>query len=289
MGKVLAAYLAPSVLVTITGLTTNLLSLSYFVTQRKNNDRLVKTASLNRKLFILLNVFDIIVCTSVSAMFFSIVLDGEMGRVAQSVFNVAVQCTGFITCLLCMVRTTSIIWPHYPVDTKVLFVAFTCFCLLMIALETHNPRGEKIRYAKFITILLMFAIVILSNILCILKLASSQLASWKREATITIAILSFIYCALNTGFLVVFGIHIFKCKSKNKLTFCVNPTFEVISPLVLLPLNSACNPIVYFIRNVEMRKYMTKIVRKVSGMCTCTRTKSGENVNTSTKESVLQS
>ena len=58
-------YIVPSVLITVYGIVTNLLSLSFFITQR--NNRQSRTEVINNNLFIALNVFDILVCVIVSA------------------------------------------------------------------------------------------------------------------------------------------------------------------------------------------------------------------------------
>ena len=88
----------------------------------------------------------------------------------------------------------------------------------------------------------------------------------EKDATITMGILSVFYFTLNIGFLVDKGLEIFKC-NLDIAQFCSNPAFENTSMYVLLPLNSACNPIVYFVRNREMRKYLTKMWRRMTGLC----------------------
>ena len=251
--------LIPSFLVTVIGIMTNLLSLSYFVTQRKSNGRLTATEALNKKLFITLNIFDILVCIFLTASLLSFALTGStdgLGRVFMSIFTVVVQFTGYITCLLAVIRAISIIRPRHNFNRKLILAISSCFGSVRIILEVLNWQDLNMdsERSKFAILTVLFIVVIFSNIVCIAKLMSSQLAPWKRNATITMGILSLLYCTLNTGFLVVFGFHIFKCPSL-KGQPCINRGIELICVYILLPLNSACDPIVYFVRNAEMRKY----------------------------------
>ena len=276
--KIIGPYLAPSVLVTLVGIVTNLLSLSYFVTQRKNSNRLSATEDINKKLFILLNTFDILVCISLTGLLLSVFVYGTLshqdgiGEMFLGIFILANQCTGYITCQLSVIRTISIIWPQYNLNTKLMIAASVCFGSVMVTLcvmfSIYDDDNMKVSIiAQFLIVILMFIVVILANVVCIIKLTSLQLASWKREATITMGILSVLYCTLNVGFLVVFGFHTFMCPTEEDL-FCTHPVFETICLYVLLPLNSACNPIVYFVRNPEMRRYLTNRGRRIRGPST---------------------
>ena len=271
----LSPYVASSISVTVVGIMTNLLSLSYFVTQRKSNDRLSATEALNKKLFITLNILDILVCISLSTLLLNLFVNGfdamnRHGKIFLSIFLITNQCTGFITCLLSMIRAISIIWPQRYLNFKIINTASLCFGVVMIILHKKSAidDGDEVsRIGIFFAVILMFIIVIFSNILCITKLMSSQLAPWKRNATITMGILSLLYCTLNIGYLVIHGFYVFEYCPSDKGKFCKDRAFEIMSVYVLLPLNSAGNPIIYFIRNAKMRKYLTKLRRRIAGMC----------------------
>ena len=288
-----------SALLTLMGISVNLLSLSYFLTQGKSNIRLSATQALNKKLFIFLNSLDILVCISLIGMLLSLSLNGRFSelsfQIPKTIFIVTVLCTGFITSLLALIRAISIIWPHHHFKIKLINAASLCFGLVMIIVEAlphvlsahDNDKLVVEMVATSVTLVAMFFIVICSNIVCMKRLASSQITPWKREATITIGILSVLYCTLNVGFLVVFGFHTFMCPTEEDL-FCTHPVFETICLYVLLPLNSACNPIVYFVRNPEMRRYLTNRGRRITGPSTIRNTemevdmesKEGQHVTT---------
>jgi hypothetical protein len=115
----------------------------------------------------------------------------------------------------------------------------------------------------------------------------SKISSWKREATITVGILSILYCTLNIGFLVEFGTSIFKCKMYEYCPKKREPHIEMINMFVLLPLNSACNPIVYFARNAEMRKFLIKVCGKIRKPCTNTVASDNQTRSHKVQETVL--
>ena len=196
-----------------------------------------------------------IVCISLTGLLLSLIITGSqqvlVTKLFMIIFTITAQCTGFITCQLAIIRIISILWPKYNLYSQLILAASLCFGSAMIILMAIE---EKARYIpQFVTLIAMFVIVISSNILCITKLASLQLASWKRsDATLTIGIRSILFCSLYVGFLVIYGFYVFKCISGD-ITICTYPAFEIICLNILLPLNSACNPIVYFVRNVEMR------------------------------------
>ena len=277
-------FVVPSALVTVFGIVTNLLSLSYYVTRRNSNDRVNTTETLNKRLFIFLNSFDILVCISLMGW---LLLDnlGEEKKVIMSVFMFMVGCTGFITCLLSMIRSISVIWPHYQLNNNLIIVASVCFCSGEVILQTlvcFGTMTDITKTANFIILIVMFVVVIFSNGLCIAKLASSQMVSWKRDATITMGILSMLFCFFNVGFLAMLGIRVFKCGDNIQNSVkCLPGALGNTCLYILLPLNSACNPIVYFIRNAEMRRYLIQIYRRILGSCRNMEDRQEQNVTIS--------
>ena len=251
---------------TVFGTVTNLLSLSYFITQRNFNTRNSNTEVINNRLFIVLNVFDILVCVFLSA--YVLVGINEYGSTVHSVclgiFVVANQTTGFITCLLSVIRAISIIRPRHQLNVKVLIGAMITYSIMMLYLNMkffeENTSTTTVHFSIYTG---LFIVVILSNILCIAKLTHSKVASWKREATITMGILSAVYCIFNIGFQVYYGLFLFKCGLDRDIV-CTLPIFEGISIFILLPMNSASNPVVYFLRNREMRRYLKNVWRKMT-------------------------
>ena len=129
--------LGPSILITLFGTVTNLLSLSYFIKQRNFNNRQSSTEIINNHLFIALNVFDILVCVFLSA--YVLVGINDYGSTVHSVclgaFIVANQTTGFITCLLSVIRAISIIRPRHQLNVKVLVGTIIIYSIMMLYLN----------------------------------------------------------------------------------------------------------------------------------------------------------
>ena len=117
---ILKHVIGPSVLITVFGTITNLLSLSYFITQRNFNNRKSRTEVINNHLFIVLNVFDILVCIFLSAKLLVMILHGTKNEWIAIPFIGAVETTGFITCLLSFIRAISIIRPRHHLNAKMM-------------------------------------------------------------------------------------------------------------------------------------------------------------------------
>ena len=257
-------YIGPSVLITIFGILTNLLSMSYFITHR-NPKRKSHTETLNKRLFIVLNFFDIFVCIFLLAMLFTTTYDTKNSMWSIVAFFVAAQNTGFITCLLSAIRAISIFCPQHRLNAKVMIVSLILYSVLMIYSNVqHFNLNEKLITTHFSILSGLFAVIILCNGLCIANLLLSEVSPWKREVTITVGILSCLYCVFNVGFLVNYGFFIFKCGIRRDIV-CLSPTFERTSMYILLPLDSACNPVVFFLRNAEMRRFLKVMWGKVWG------------------------
>ena len=262
--ETITTYIGPSVLITIFGILTNLLSMSYFITHR-NPKRKSHTETLNKRLFIVLNFFDIFVCIFLLAMLFTTTYDTENSMWSIVAFFVAAQNTGFITCLLSAIRALSIFCPQHRLNAKLMIASLIFYSVLMIYLNVQQSnRNQTLMTSHFSILSGLFVVIILCNGLCIANLLSSEVSPWKREVTITVGILSCLYCIFNVGFLVNYGVFIFKCGVRRDKV-CLSPTFERTCMYILLPLDSACNPVVFFLRNAEMRRYLKVMWDKMWG------------------------
>jgi hypothetical protein len=272
MEPFLTPYVVMSALITILGTVTNLLSLSYFVTRKKSGVKVIEvTEAINKKLFILLNSFDILVCVSLFGYlvvkFLAIKPDETLFIVIEQTFLVSVSSTGFITSLLSVLRAISIKFPLHNVNAKIVVGVSICFGVIELASRILSPPGVKgMSIVDFGILIGIFITVIVSNTVCIATLLKSKnVISSKRNATITIGILSLFYCFLNIGFLATTGVSGFRCSIESwKAQFYV---LDRICFYIFLPLNSACNPVVYFVRNAKMRKYLTRMCKRAVQPC----------------------
>ena len=140
----------------------------------------------------------------------------------------------------------------------------------------------------------LFLVVIMANTLTMGKLFFSKsqtkkCSSGKRKATITVGIISGIYCVCNIGFIVIAGIPLFSKSIYRSIPI------QVIDALIyiLLPLNSACNPLVYMFRRADMIPYFKALWKKLIRFCLCkekktTYVKSERVVTTRTELSTEQ-
>ena len=269
-------------LITIFGILGNSLSLFYFISKSSTNSRSGESDTSTTHLFVSLNIFDIIVCV---ASFIILTIDYNIDpeseiylSVGDAVFFLAQEMTYFVTCLLSFRRVLNLLLPLYLVKRKTLNIAMVIFLLLMTTIEIcfwalqqkfdedDNPM-EKSRSLIRIALIL---VIILSNILSFMKLRQSfALDNHKRTryATVTVAILSGIFCACNIGPMIGSGIFAFDAELYSSIDDSIS--LHDIFYSVLIPLNSACNPVVYITRRSDMRNFFTAKWRRVKEKCGC--------------------
>ena len=118
----------------------------------------------------------------------------------------------------------------------------------------------------------VFLIVVLVNVISLVQLYFSQSSytesrGIKRKATVTVMIISVIFYVCNIGSVIMYG-------ATAMWNYFLMPLKLIeVSYYILLPLNSACNPVVYFIRKKDMRTYVQTLWSRFAG-CVC-RTEEG--------------
>ena len=147
----------------------------------------------------------------------------------------ASQTTGFITCILSVTRAINLWKPFYVIHRTIVYVVILLFVLIMFVLVTLSYLLDEagkisIKMVFLITLAIIYVLVISINSLSITKLLEI------RKATVTVAILSVVYCFFNTGFLVYLARISFLRQETSKSS----PWFHQVNVFVLLPLNSAC-------------------------------------------------
>ena len=101
------------------GTISNALSLSYYLAKDRD--------TLASKLMILLNSVDLLVCFSALACFlaFMITYSAELGASSVAIyleawFTLLVQSTAFLTSILSVTRTISVVFPFYDIRKRAL-------------------------------------------------------------------------------------------------------------------------------------------------------------------------
>ena len=260
-------------MIPVLGTVANSLSLTYFIKTRRNRQITIS------RLFILLNTFDLMVCISGTAELLSNLWKSESSsfasRVLLGILLTSVQLTWFCTCLLAITRAINITLPlHFHINWKIVNVATAIYGLIALSsgvlqVLDHFPEHfsnaveDKVEVVEFILLAVMYFLILVSNIVCVVMIYAhahrAENSPWepKREATVTVLILSVCFLLLNTGFMVRYGMDALQTKS-NFLHF---PFSFLIFDRVLLLLNSAVNPVVYFFRNTELRLWLTTLGR----------------------------
>ena len=267
---------ATSGLIGVVGTLTNLVSLTYFL---RHDSR-----SMGSKLLILLNTFDLFVCISATGVnVFHNVANASSGTpqlafdkttdIFRLLFRISTQCTGFTTCLLSITRTISFIKPFYRVDQVGIAAASAVHAALIALMETiviflfWTESGKcdiamnAMNIVELIVLTLIFVLVVCSNTFSVARLkivvrSQENMAGINKRATITVFILSVLFCTFNVTFIATYFCYVFMIR--------IPGTVFWIAMWLALPLNSACNPLVYIWRKEHMRQYLRREWHRVT-------------------------
>ena len=289
-----------SVLIVVVGIFTNILSLSYFVSKIRSV-HLTRNTEGHTLLFLVLNIFDLLVSVSLSVLMW-LKLMGADYCVQESFAlfcKISVLMTGFLTCLLAVLRAIHLIFPGHVINLRAIKLSIAVFGVIILILQSFylnqllssgesffqeyieilsaRPHSASVKlftiifHIEFCILLSLFIIVVLANMINIGRLNlshSPRTTNWKRKATVTVAIISVIYCVCNVGFVALVGTVTYSAYS---LASYQSIPYELINIInhILLPLNSACNPVVYFIRNADMRSYVRTLWEKFIASFLC--------------------
>ena len=259
------------------GTFTNTLSLSYFFGRSEKG--------LSRQLFILLNVFDLLVCGSdVLSIAFYYCKGASCGwtkfpfRAVFAVLDVSIETTGFVTCLLGITRAISVCYPFYQMMGKILnaitgaYLGQVIFRALLRFYFFYVDTSKLNFYIEFDNAVM----IVLLTVFILVNTTSSALLSWKllakkdpnsptnqesmmrskRRATITVLILSACFLIFNAIFGVCLYVMHFVDEEKGSPSLRFLGEFSV---WLAIPLNSALNPLIFFCRRREMREYLQQL------------------------------
>ena len=203
-------------------------------------------------------------------------------------YRVVVETTALTSTALSVSRTISLCFPFFRVKGKLIGCALSAFTVYLFVRETlkgyvlyHKRLGIDDYYLmeslaaledgkiglngilKLSALTIMIAVVTLSNVISVIKLikrksddlGAEKITSSNKKATVTVIILSILFCFFNT----VHCVTIF-CEYTD---YCVN-IFGDFGFWCAVPSNSAINPLVYFCRIAQMRDYLRGAWRRVT-------------------------
>ena len=247
----------------VIGTVSNLLSLTFFFLNWSNK--------LGEKLLVLLNLLDLMVCLT-GTILFALNTAESPYPVVFKMFSAAyftfLESTAFVTTLLTVVRALATYLPFYDPSIRLirkLILSFLIYasgkaiaCVLYPCVIV-NWYNILLLFSLWMSNFVVFAV----NFLTIRKLLTSgkelpadiQISTQQsKHASITILILSTLFCFLNLLYSVVLFNFIL-----GKETISVMFRNTVIASAV--PMNSAFNPFVYFCRKRELREFLLRIMR----------------------------
>lgn len=272
------------------GTLTNVTSFVYFCTKQEK--------SLGDKMLMLLNCVDLLLCIMASMITILIsrliqLPEDTLGLLVALVlliiiYLILVDGTAFATCLLSVTRAISIISPFYKIRTKCLCcVGITTFILMELAGVIVTIVGVisgmeviSVFYSYMITIIittsLMIVVVISVTVVAVYKLtrrgvkAAGDTASKNSvKASWTVVILAILFIIFNSVYLGirVFGLY-FLTRSAVNGNISEDTGVRMIlaiffSIFCVIPINSALNPIVYFLRRSDMSEFLKTGFQKI--------------------------
>jgi hypothetical protein len=184
------------------------------------------------------------------------------------------ECTGFVTALLTIVRSVVSYFPFYLPNNKLITISFTaffiytvikggvlCYYILNVVGDAQQSFVKVYNYCLAISLILTLAVVLTANLLTVWKLlrpsqsghvnctTESGSTELSRHATVTIFILSALFTFFNLLYTIVLCNFLLGKETISML-------FRNLVVTASVPLNSALNPFVYFIRKEEMRQFL---------------------------------
>ena len=262
----------------VTGTAANTLSFSYF--SRKNRSNLCRNVTM------FLNSVDFMVCTwSLLGVFVFIfetpdktsqgnTTSFDKAMMGMRNTDIFVTATGYATCLLSVTRTISLLNPFskingkFIVATNCIFLLYLILTKLVIAYVAHadSPLLDVSHYLAAVEMSVTIATVTICCLLCSYKLISSNsalglrsnLSPANRHGTVTIIIISVLFCVVHLCYLLtnVIWYHILGVYRSNEHFSQVLLLLKELSSFVGIPFNSAVNPIIYITRKSDMRRYV---------------------------------
>ena len=275
---ILKVFIVSSGLIGTLGTVTHSISLSYFIRRCEKG--------VSRRIFIFLNAFDLIVCVSevLALAFFHCENPYFCGYgkpafvVAFTVLDFSIETTAFLTCILGVTRVISVCFPFYQLNKNALNIAKAMFVGQEIFRATlgiyffYVDSPQRRLYKNFdnammISLLTLFILVnttstvILSwKLLTDVKVDSNDNQDVARRnklrATVTVLIVSGFFLFLNIFFCTALFLETFAVK--HGVTTEVN-VFVNSALWLAIPLNSAANPLIFFLRKREMRDYVRQL------------------------------
>ena len=236
--------------------------------------------SLATRLLMLLNSWDLAVCISATIILFvhdgaadTNVMGGDRAySVVTTLTVISFEGSAFSTVLLSVTRTIRLCKPFYRLKSKAIALSFVVVSSVMLAIEATRIAllfylTDKIVLSHWIDgyfLLMGLGMGVMSVTVFASNLVSSsvllkrrgeiggrRLTAQTRHATITVIILSILFCSANMTASATVLIYKYTLRGSTLVVY--------IAIWMLIPLNSAVNPVVYLCRKREMRRELGEL------------------------------
>ena len=153
--------------------------------------------------------------------------------------------------------------------------------LVTVTMLSTSPTPYIISFFNLACIFLVLVSTSLINITKILLNPQQLTSSYhvttnshmtnERHVTITVTLLSVVYCFFNISYLIHVGLTAFPALTSKSIPAMTRVSLPAlvhqVDVYVLLPLKSTCSPVVWWVRDGEMRRYLVEVFRRVTGAC----------------------
>ena len=240
------------------GAISNFLAISFFYHIARSKNRPNNQENFLSRMLLILTGFDLLVCVfALGRLAFITENDDQyqsMGfghNLFTALLFLSSDITAFLTCIMTVTRTISLLKPRHVVKRKLVYFSIFVYNVVMVTSSGMFKRfPTEASLVKFLILVSILISVVMSNIVCINKLRQTRTTRWKRRATVTVAILSLVFCVTNIGYISLFGRNSFK--GRDDLPY----GYRVVLLYTLPLLNSSVNAIVLITRSKKMRGFV---------------------------------
>ena len=225
-------------------------------------------------------------------------------------WNITIRMSVYLIAVLCLSRVVTLYRPYSKISLLSVVVPIVCYVLLMVvqavipyfhqARYTYfpvfklcawklsalfSPGAAPFRVWYFVFNILEFVVpvfpVIGSCFFMVFKLRTKEtsnrmMSTIKRDATITIILLTITYLVWNLPLCVITSLNYISLVSSNRLSFSYPTRLRIFINTQTILLNSVCNTCLYFYRIVDLRQWSLGVVRGWVGLVRSWVGRSGE-------------
>ena len=190
------------------------------------------------------------------------VINNTYTDVLASLYQIALESTAFATCVLSVTRTIYLCFPFYKINGKAIAVATASFIVYLVIREVVELTVmvtlfwyfDVYTYLIITSFTLIIIVVIGSNMISAIRLLKNnedelgarRISELNRKMTVTVLILSVLFCSFNLVYLLVqIAVYVLiVLYPRMDVPTSFSMVFE-FAYSIAIPLNSALNHVLY--------------------------------------------